>query len=581
MFNMFEFIKAVYRLLVGTTKYAYLQRTKKIGHLSDRPTVILSEGKVRGISVNLPNGKQYHSFQGIPYARAPVGKLRFAPPVPVDKFDPEEVDCARECEPCTQVDLYFRWRIIGVEGQLCLNVYTPTLPSDKNTNPQLPVMVYIHGGGFESGSGSTFLHDPIHLLQEDVIVVLMNYRLGPLGFLSFPEMGIAGNAGLKDQLLAFKWVKRNIIRFGGDPNNVTLFGQSAGSWSVYLHYLSPNSRQYFNRAICQSGVVCTESFFQVEPSTKARKLAKALGYRGDSDLGVLDTLMTAPAHLIMKHQRKMASDQERKLAMNYVFRPVIEKVKTTDSIITKTPGDILKDFDSIRMPLITGCNTGEGCLSLYFMEHNGQIGVFDEEVERLVPCFLKENPKLDYRAVGGQIKRFYFGEQRFTKRTKQQMCDLMSDCTFITPAMINVELLARYQPNVRHYHYRFTFSGRFNLFKGLFNQSAMEGPSHGDDSFYIFDSPLLPSVSPGSKEFKVRNNFIRLWTNFAKYGYPTPSEPVTAEVWPEVRFVGPDADKVNLDCLQIDTETSVIRNPSEHRTVFWRNLLQKYKEELC
>lgn len=173
--------------------------------------------------------------------------------------------------------------------------------------------------------------------------------------------------------------------------------------------------------------------------------------------------------------------------MNYVFRPVIEKVETTDSIITKPPAEILKDFDTIQMPLITGCNTGEGCLSLYFMEHNGQMGAFDEEVERLIPCFLKENPKLDCRAVGEQIKRFYFGKQRFTKRTKQQMCDLMSDCTFITPAMINVELLARYQPNVRHYHYRFTFSGRFNLFKGLFNQSDMEGPSHGDDSFYIFE----------------------------------------------------------------------------------------------
>lgn len=110
-------------------------------------------------------------------------------------------------------------------------------------------MVWIHGGGFVSGSAQSTMYNPKHLVQEGVIVVTVNYRLGPLGFLCLPSVGIYGNMGLKDQRMAFRWVSENIATFGGNPKNVTIFGQSAGGASVHLHYLSEKSRKYFHKVI--------------------------------------------------------------------------------------------------------------------------------------------------------------------------------------------------------------------------------------------------------------------------------------------------------------------------------------------
>ncbi|XP_018536670.2 cholinesterase [Lates calcarifer] len=138
------------------------------------------------------------------------------------------------------------------EDCLYLNVWTPTV--DK-TNPPLPVMVWIYGGGFTGGTASLDLYDGRFLTQtENVIVVSMNYRIGAFGFLSLPDnKNVPGNAGLKDQQLALKWVSKNIAAFGGDPSQVTIFGESAGSGSVGFQVLSPGSQEYFQRAIMESG----------------------------------------------------------------------------------------------------------------------------------------------------------------------------------------------------------------------------------------------------------------------------------------------------------------------------------------
>lgn len=129
------------------------------------------------------------------------------------------------------------------EDCLHLNVFTPSLPSEPpSETPQLPVMVWFHGGGFVTGSAQSSMYGAKHLVQEGVVVVTVNYRLGPLGFLCLPDVGIHGNMGLKDQRMSLAWVRENIKGFGGNPDNVTIFGQSAGGSSVHLHYLSENSR---------------------------------------------------------------------------------------------------------------------------------------------------------------------------------------------------------------------------------------------------------------------------------------------------------------------------------------------------
>lgn len=196
--------------------------------------------------------------------------------------------------------------------------------------------------------------------------------------------------------------------------------------------------------------------------------------------------MKAPAHLLVKHQHEVANEDEKKLSMNFLFRPVIEQIETEDSIITSTPEELLKQYDTIQTPLITGCTDSEGILPLLLMRRKHQTKAFRREPERLVPCFLRDDPALDLAEVGKRIKEFYFGAHRLDKHTKQRMCDLLSDNAFITTTLINAELLAKFQPRVQHFHYRFTFHGRFSLFKGIFRLGEIKGACHGDDQYYIF-----------------------------------------------------------------------------------------------
>lgn len=195
---MLEFIKTIVSLLVALLKFTISSQLLKIFPPSTRPVIEVRQGKLRGVTSTLPNGSPYHYFKGVPYAKPPVGDLRFRSPVAIEKFYKPVVDCLVDRSACIQTII--GKLVIGKENGLFLNVYTPCLPSNEKSDLMLPVMIWIHGGGFISGSADSFIYDPVYLVQENVIVVTMNYRLGPLGFLSMPAAGIAGNAGLKDQV---------------------------------------------------------------------------------------------------------------------------------------------------------------------------------------------------------------------------------------------------------------------------------------------------------------------------------------------------------------------------------------------
>lgn len=150
---------------------------------------------------------------------------------------------------CPQVDIFHNKFIPGEEDCLFLNVYSP----DLTPKEPLPVMVLIHGGGYKTGSGNVNHYGPDFLVQHGVIVVTLNYRLEALGFLCLDNEDVPGNAGLKDQVAVLRWVQKNIVNFVGDPNNVTVFGESAGSASIGYHLVSPMSKGLFKRAIFMSG----------------------------------------------------------------------------------------------------------------------------------------------------------------------------------------------------------------------------------------------------------------------------------------------------------------------------------------
>lgn len=197
-----------------------------------------------------------------------------------------------------------------------------------------------------------------------------------------------------------------------------------------------------------------------------------------------ETLLNAPAEDLIKYQHKVLTPEEKRMGVHFAFMPVIEATESEDSIITETPETIIKSSRSLHKPIIDGCNSGEGILSLFLMNRRVHLGNVDPA--RFVPIFLKSSKDVDRTELGQQIKRFYFDDKHVNKNTHNELCDVMADNYFITNSVINSEWLAKYQPNVPHYHYRFTFDGQFSLTKKLFNQTHLKGACHGDDVFYMF-----------------------------------------------------------------------------------------------
>ncbi len=220
-------------------------------------SLMLDSGPITGGRTGEKNAVRV--FKGIPFAAPPVGELRWRPPQPVAKWStPRPCDkfgpiCPQKPYPAGSV--YVQPAQPQSEDCLFLNVWTAARSADEKQ----PVMVWIHGGALTRGSGSLEVYDGARLAQRGVVLVTINYRLGPLGFLAHPLLsaesseGSSGNYGILDQIAALEWVQRNIAAFGGDPGNVTIFGESAGSWSVCSLVATPLAKGLFHRAIGQSG----------------------------------------------------------------------------------------------------------------------------------------------------------------------------------------------------------------------------------------------------------------------------------------------------------------------------------------
>ncbi|MFO0604616.1 MAG: carboxylesterase family protein [Polyangiales bacterium] len=318
-----------------------------------RVTAMSASGPVVGVTRNGVN-----VFRRIPYAAAPVGLLRFRPPTRADPWM-TPLDATGPASVCAQgASLLGLSNATGTEDCLHVNVTTPGLTGSR------PVMVWIHGGGFVVGSGDEY--DAARLATEgNVVVVTVNYRLGVLGFLAHPALGSAtettGNWGFQDQQAALVWVQANAARFGGDPANVTLFGESAGGTSVLLHLASLESRGLFARAIVQSGPA---------PRLPPRERAYAIGQLAAQGVGctagdVAACLRRADplrlqAAVTGTNEPGGIFYQER----GFVFLP------TFDGVTFPTqPIAALRMGRGAEVPVILGTNTDEGTLF-----HGGLIG---------------------------------------------------------------------------------------------------------------------------------------------------------------------------------------------------------------
>jgi para-nitrobenzyl esterase len=398
-------------------------------------------------------------FLGVPFAAPPVGDLRLRAPRPPEPFEGVFEATARGAF-CPQFGPIDGNPVSnGSEDCLTLNVWTPAAPSES---PR-PVMVWIHGGGYVFGSGAETGYDG-RLLSERTghVVVTVNYRLGALGFLSLPELVSegdgAGNFGLLDQRAALEWIQANIGAFGGDPDAVTIFGESAGGASVCQHVVSPGSAGLFHRAIVQSGP-CDLVVTEEEAFAAGAPLYAALGcVEGDlacvreaDALALLEALPTTDFTLAN---------------LGTGFYPVVDGVVLPDA-----PSVMLDKGDFNRVPTMLGTNADEG--SLFFVLGGTVVGTedeFRELAEGLVPGFSTD-----------VVERYV----ALYPSVQEAAIAAVGDAGFVCPTRRAARALA---PETPTFLYHFTFDPP-SLLGDL-------GAFHSAEIRYVFANPsqLLPSA---------------------------------------------------------------------------------------
>lgn len=329
---------------------------------------------------------------------------------------------------------------------------------------------------------------------------------------------VPGNAGLKDQVLALKWVKQNISKFGGDPNNVTIFGESAGAAAATYHTLSPLSKGLFHRVIAQSGTCLSNWAIADEPKARAFRIAKALGKDIQDTKELLEFLRSVPAVDLIKMTFKTATEDEKKRTLPMYFVPNVEKkFRNVEAFITEDPMDILLARKVNKVPLMIGYTSAEGMLMIEVMTR--KIKQMNENPFYLVPREIAQKfSESKVKEFGRRIVNFYTDGKGFDGGRVDDIVNMATDVNFAYQSHRFAHFYQKF--NVPIFLYRFDFETELNVIKNLFGLNDTKGASHADDLFYIFYGALNKDIYEEQKGqlAPIVGGLTKLWTDFAKTG---------------------------------------------------------------
>jgi para-nitrobenzyl esterase len=490
----------------------------------DRSTIVRTdEGRVRGYVT-----KDHLVFKGIAFAKPPVGRLRFRAPRPVEPWDGVR-DAKQAGSACAQTIQYGtpEPQFKGSEDCLYLNVHVP-----RGVHRPMPVMVFLHGGGFGQGDGG--LYDPRPVSgRGGVIVVTANYRLGALGFLHQPGLGgrWAGNFGVADQQAALRWVRRNIAAFGGDETNVTLWGESAGAYSVCAQLASPAARGLFDKAITQSGPCGNDLLTRKVATRRAHAAAAELGC--DSRRHVARCLRAVPTRALAD----LHFEQVRltRFIADLPWMPVIGT-----PAIPVQPLRATRRGSGKHLPMIAG-------------------GTRDE-----MRTYVIDRARQGDRVTAGnyrQVVRELYGENADRvlalyphRRYESPSIALATALTDEGRGAGACQQLAFDDAMSRHAE---VFAFEFAEPTGNIYEGIPEGASHGADVPYFFDSYGQDSEPPAGEEAALANTLIDRWTRFARTGHPGGD-------WQRYRS-GRGRSFSTSHIVRVDLEDT-------HRCGFWRTM---------
>ncbi len=451
-----------------------------IGHAE---TVQTATGKVQGVE---SRDAAVEVFKGIPYAAPPVGQLRWKPPQPADPWDDVKV-----CDKFGAKALQKKGGRGQSEDCLYLNVWTPR----ERSGEKLPVMVWIHGGGFTQGSGHEAGYDGTQLATRGVVLVTINYRLGAFGFLSHPLLsaespyGSSGNYAVLDQIAALKWVRDNISGFGGDPNKVTIFGESAGGTSVYLLTATPLSKGLFHRAILQSPWLDPVIF---RHQTKANENGPSVESTGQAAVA---KLLGDGADISLDALRAISADQ--------ILSEMPQRwpVTTDGWIFPKTPWQIYASGEQHDIPVIVGTNRDEGTMFTPRKPFGGTLDGYKAAMGERFGQF------------GDQIVELYAPESddQLWKVGVQQI----SDTWFIQPAREFARAMHKQGTEVWMYHFTKPVWGWM-------------GAAHAAEIGFVFGN----LEEPKPNDTALSRAFMDYWVQFARSGNPNNANQASTPDWP-------------------------------------------------
>ncbi|XP_064456026.1 acetylcholinesterase-like isoform X2 [Ornithodoros turicata] len=497
-------------------------------HRAPDPLVVhTSKGAVRGFATTSATGKPVHVFYGIPYAQPPVGAYRFRHPHPVEPWK-DILNCTVRPSSCYQiVDTTFgdfsgstMWNANTNMSEDCLNINV-WVPQPRP--PNAAVLVWIYGGGFYSGTSTLDVYDGRTLATEEkIIVVSMNYRVASLGFLSLGNTDVPGNAGLYDQLMALQWVQENIAAFGGNPRNVTLFGESAGAVSVSMHLLSPLSRELFSQAIMQSGTATAPWSLHDRPAATAAALRLAEALKCPHSLDELDKMMEClrsqdPGDIVNNETGSFG-------VVEFAFLPVVD-----GGFLVEPPRTSLASRNFKKTRVLLGSNRDEGTYFLvYFLtelfRRDDNVYLTRDDFVRTVRDLNPYVSDLVLQAIVFQYTEWLNPDD--TIKNRDAVDKIVGDYHFtcsVTEWAFHYALTG-----AEVYMYYFTHRS---------SQSAWPqwmGVIHGEEIAYLFGEPLNESRGYRPDEVLLSKRMMRYWANFAKTGNPNLCEDDTWEriYWP-------------------------------------------------
>lgn len=500
--------------------------------------ITVADGQVQGHV----NGAA-REFLGIPYAAPPVGGLRWRPPVPNAPWG-GVLDASSYSAACPQLD-----SLTGTQSEnedcLYLNVWTP----DPAPSAPLPVMVWIHGGGNVDGSTGDLvpfppyeayrLYDAHNLTaNRNVVVVSINYRLGVFGFFGLsglagedPQFPYAGNQGLLDQRAALQWVRDNIAVFGGDPTNVTIFGESAGSWDVCTHVVSPLSSGLFHRAISESGGCTVGIATAQESDANAANVASAVGC--DSAPDVLACLRAVPVSTLLDAYGAFDISDAPTISVDGGFLP-------------NHPRALFDAGTFSRVPYILGANSDEGTLFFigatpietpaeYTAALTARYGALTPQIEALYP-----------------LSKFHNPQEAFVR--------VVGDASLVCPTYDVARRISSAKRGSRTYVYNFSHTIPLP-FVALLKLGAF----HGSEIAYVFSS--LPP--PGVFEEQLALRMGEYWSRFAEKGRPRAARSAR---WP--RFKERTWHMLRLDAFTTFVAIAKIRDFRRPECEFWSQLYE-------